>query len=178
MSTEKSMAASGQELLPRFRWAGIVGHLCALIVAGFFMYASFGKGISTAHVLQFSLEISNYQMPFMNPLYLNIPAILLPWIEMTAAIALLIPATRKAAAIVIGGMLLFFIYAVFDAAILRNLNIDCGCFGKNSGRAGWLTIGRNVLLLGATIATVYLTRIRASSNADELPTSAASATAI
>ncbi len=137
----------------------IIGHLCALGVAGFFIYAAWGKIID---VQQFAIEIRNYKMAFLDPKYVNIPAILLPWIEVAAALALIYPKTRKAGAVVVGAMLLFFIYAVFDAAIVRGLNISCGCTGKDSGPAGWTTIGRNVGLLIATIASVWITNRQAA----------------
>ncbi len=145
--------------LPRKETArDVVGHLCALVVGGFFIYAAWGK---LGDVYQFSVEISNYKMPWMNERYVNIPAIILPWLEIAAALALILPRTRKGAALVIGGMLLFFMYAVYDAAIVRRLDISCGCTGKNSGPAGWLTIGRNVLLLAGTALSVYLPRCMA-----------------
>lgn len=137
----------------------VVGHLCALGVAGYFIYAASGKIID---VQQFAIEIRNYKMAFLDPKYVNIPAIILPWIEVVAALALIFPRTRKAGAVVVGAMLLFFIYAVFDAAIVRGLNISCGCTGKDSGPAGWTTIGRNVGLLIATIASVWMTKQQAA----------------
>lgn len=135
------------------RIPAIIGHLCAVGVAGFFLYAAIGKVLD---VRLFALEVSNYKMWFMDPRYVRIPAILLPWVEIAAAIALLIPSTRKGGALLICGMLLFFIYAVHDAAILRGLDIRCGCTGKDSGPAGWLTIYRNIGLIAATLVSVYL----------------------
>jgi hypothetical protein len=40
--------------------------------------------------------------------------------------------------------------------LYKGLDVECGCTGKNSSKAGWLTIGRNVLLLAMTAAAVYL----------------------
>ncbi|MBK8266943.1 MAG: hypothetical protein IPK83_01000 [Planctomycetes bacterium] len=175
MDKNPSYAQLDLPIAKRSRAAVIVGHLCAFAVAGFFLYAAFGK---ITNVKQFAVDIGIFKMAFMDERYVNIPAILLPWIEVSAAIALLFPATRKGGALLIGGLLLFFIYAVYDAAIVRGLDIVCGCTGKDSGKAGWLTIGRNTLLLGATIASVFLTRNRTSSSPAEIPTSAASATAV
>lgn len=133
----------------------VIGHLCAVVVAGFFCFASYEKIMD---VRQFAVEIGNYKMAWMNPQYVNIPAIILPWIELVAALALIFPKTRKGAALVIGGMLCFFIYAVYDAAIVRHLEISCGCFGKESGAAGWKTIGTDVLLIVGTLLSVTLPR--------------------
>lgn len=135
--------------------ANIVAHLCALGVAGFFLYAASSK-IGPINARQFAVQISNYKI--LDEAYVNIPAIVLPWIEVFAAIALIIPMTRKAGAILIGGMLLFFIGAIYYAAIHLGLSISCGCTGKGSGSAGWLSIAENVGMLVATILSVILYR--------------------
>ena len=128
----------------------IVGHLCALAVGGFFLYAAAGKLVDAR---QFAIEIKNYKI--LPELYVNIPAILMPWWEVGAAIALLIPATRKAGAILIAAMLLFFIGAVGYSALYLGLKISCGCTGAGSELAGWTTIGRNALLLIGTFLSVF-----------------------
>lgn len=133
----------------------IASHLCALAVAVFFIYAAWGK-IGPAETRQFAVEIGNYKI--LDPAFVNIPAIIMPWIEIFAAIALIVPATRKSGAILIGGMLLFFIGAVFYSAIILDLKISCGCTGAGSGKAGWSVIGRNALLLTATVLSVALLR--------------------
>lgn len=146
-----------------------ISHLCALVVAGFFIYAAWGK-LGPVQARQFAIEIGNYKI--LDPAYTNIPAVILPWIELYAAVALLFPATRKAGAIVVGGLLLFFIGAVYYAAIVLDLKISCGCTGEGSSTAGWTTIGRNVLLLIATILSVALCRPKpgdASRYPDEAP---------
>lgn len=147
----------------RFSAKHIVAHLCALIVAGYFLYAAVGK-IGYNDTRQFAVEIKNYKI--LSPEYVNIPAIFMPWLEVAAAIALILPRTRRAGAILIGAMLLFFIAAVGYSALYLGLDISCGCTGKDSGPAGWSTIGRNVLLLLGVLAAVYLPRIRLSEPQD------------
>lgn len=149
----------------------LLGLASALIVGGYFLYAAYFK---ITDVRQFAIEIKNYKLAWLDERFVHIPAILVPWIEVAAAIALIVPLTRKGGAIVIGGLLVFFIYAVYDAAIIRGLTISCGCTGKGSGQAGWLTIGRNFLLLAATFASVYLPNWRAKSGAPEEPAGVAS----
>lgn len=134
---------------PVLRW---IAHLCALGVAGFFLYAAATKIYFDQR--QFAIEISNYRI--LPQSYVNIPAILMPWIEIGAALALLLPATRRSGAILIIGMLLFFIAAISYSALYLGLTIECGCTGKGGGKAGWLTIGRNVLLIAGTLLSVFL----------------------
>lgn len=130
----------------------VVSHLCALGVAGFFLYAAATKVYYDQR--QFAIEISNYRI--LPTEFVNLPAIILPWIEMGAALALLAPFSRRAGAILIGGMLLAFIAAISYSALYLGLKIECGCTGKGGGEAGWLTIGRNTLLLAGTVLSVYL----------------------
>jgi uncharacterized membrane protein YphA (DoxX/SURF4 family) len=123
--------------------------LCLLAVAGAFLYAAQSKILEPR---QFVVAIKNYRM--VPEAGLHAMALLLPWWEVGAAIALLIPKTRRAGAMLITGMLLMFIAAVSYAALYKGYNIDCGCFGKSSAAAGWKTIGLDIaLLIGTFIAT-------------------------
>lgn len=138
----------------------VISHVCAMAVAVYFLYAAWGK-IGPAEVRQFAIEIGNYKI--LPSQYTNIPAIILPWIEILGAIALIVPATRKAGSILIGGMLVFFIGAVFYSAIILGLKISCGCTGAGGAVAGWGVIGRNALLLTGVVLSNYLCRPKSAS---------------
>jgi uncharacterized membrane protein YphA (DoxX/SURF4 family) len=116
--------------------------VCLLAVSGAFLYAASSKIIEPR---QFVVAIKNYRM--VHEAALHAMALILPWWEVGAAIALLIPKTRRAGAMLITGMLLMFIAAVSYAALYKGYNIDCGCFGKNSAKAGFTTIGLDLALL-------------------------------
>lgn len=147
-----SYASSPSPLSPKARAAEIAGHLCALTVAAVFVAAAFGK---IREPRQFVFDIKNYQIAPAS--LLNIMAIILPWWEVGGAVALMIPRTRRAGAMVISGLLLMFIVAVSYAAFYKGLNIHCGCFGKdNPAQAGWRTIGLDSALLLATFLAVRL----------------------
>lgn len=80
-------------------------------------------------------------------------AILLPWIEVVAAIALLIPATRDAALKLLLGMLVLFT-AILGIGLLRGAT-SCGCFGKADSllnRADVALVRNLVLIALAAIA--------------------------
>jgi uncharacterized membrane protein YphA (DoxX/SURF4 family) len=129
----------------------IVAHLCAVGVAGYFIYAAYEKIVDPR---QFAVDIGNYKMA--PERYWNLMALFMPWWEVGGAVALIIPKTRRAGAIMVAGLLVVFIIAVAYAGLYLGLNIKCGCTGGDSSQAGWLTIGRNVLLLAMTAAAVYL----------------------
>ena len=79
----------------------------------------------------------------------NAAAILLPWLELTAAVALLLaPAYRRAAALLLAGLLTVFTAAI-AISLYRGLDIACGCFTlqPGAGRAGAWSLARNGLLL-------------------------------
>ena len=127
----------------------IIAHFCAVAVAGVFLYAAQSKIIEPR---QFIIDIKNYRM--VPEAYLHIMAIVLPWWEVGAALALAVPRTRRAGAILITGMLLMFITAVSYAALYKGYNISCGCFGKGSAAAGWKTIALDAALLIATLISL------------------------
>ncbi len=127
-----------------------LAHMCALFVGGFFIYAAYGKIVEPR---QFAIDIRNYRI--LPEVLLHLPALFLPWWEVAAAAMLVIPKTRRAGAILICGLLVVFIAMIGYSAIYMGLDISCGCTGKDSSHAGWLTIGRNVLLFIAALFSVY-----------------------
>lgn len=128
-----------------------IAHVCAIAVAAYFLYAAFDKILNPR---QFAVDIKNYRI--LPEALVNLPALFMPWLEAFSAIALIAPKTRRAGAIVISGLLVMFIGMVGYSAIYMGYDISCGCTGKNSAPAGWLTIGRNCLLLLGTASSLYL----------------------
>ncbi|NQV40962.1 MAG: DoxX family membrane protein [Candidatus Marinimicrobia bacterium] len=113
-----------------------------------FIYASLDKIWNPG---LFAKSISNYRLLPL-PL-LHISAIILPWLEFTCGIALIINRYQRAANIVIGGLLLVFILAIFSA-MARGLDFNCGCFSVDSeeSNVGLLKILQNTgLLLSAAL---------------------------
>lgn len=115
-----------------------------IAVAGVFLYAAQSKIIEPR---QFIVDIKNYRI--VPEPCLNLMAILLPWWEVSAAVAFLVPRTRRAGALLLAGMLIMFICAVSYSALYKGYNISCGCFGKGSAQAGLKTIALDVGLLAA-----------------------------
>jgi uncharacterized membrane protein YphA (DoxX/SURF4 family) len=75
-------------------------------------------------------------------------AILLPWIEVVSAVALLVPKFRRPALQLVLGMLAVFT-AVLGIGLLRGAT-SCGCFGSSDGFFSRTDVGllRNLILLG------------------------------
>ena len=77
----------------------------------------------------------------------NAAAMTLPWIEVVASLALLLGVRSRAAAVLATALLTVFTAAVL-AAIYRDIDIECGCFGTaDSTRVGWGKVAQNVGML-------------------------------
>lgn len=88
-----------------------------------------------------------------------------PWTEAVCAVLLILGLWTRAAAAVIAAMTTLFTVLV-ASAVMRDLNISCGCFGEKglicSGPVGWCKVGENGLLIVAALA-LMLTRTHALS---------------
>ncbi len=120
-----------------------------LLLAGLFFYAGGQKILDPS---AFALEISRYELL---PQYAGYAAATLPAAELLVALGIVFfPAgLRRPAALAAAGMLVGFTAAA-ASAVLRGLDIECGCFGEGSGQVTWLTLGRNLVLLAVSIALV------------------------
>ena len=111
-----------------------------------FVYASFHKIMDPAG---FAKIIYGYDL--FPAASINLIAIVLPYIELTAGLALILGIYPRAAAVILSGLLVAFILAISINAI-RGHEFDCGCF--SSGEAAlwqstptWLLTRNGILLL-------------------------------
>lgn len=129
--------------------------LVRLIVAAVFVGAAFTKITDPA---TFRDSILTYHLL---PLRLaDFVALLLPWLELCAALALFIPKHRPAAVTWLGVMTLSFTIALTQAAI-RGLDLRCGCFGSTEvvrGKEYLWYFARDGLLLLAIAFLVWRER--------------------
>jgi uncharacterized membrane protein YphA (DoxX/SURF4 family) len=97
--------------------------------------------------------IANYRL--LSAPAAQILAVTLPWIEMVAGLLLVLGLWTRAAAGLSAGMLGAFGVAVLSA-LLRGLDISCGCFGSSTAaRVGFGALGIDVL---GVAGAVFLTR--------------------
>ena len=103
---------------------------CSLIVAGTFLLAAVPKLFDP---LSFAKAITNYRLilPVIGQAYVYPAAMFMPALEAVAALALLIPRWRRVGSLVCGALLILFIVLIAQA-VIRGLNIDCGCFGTGA----------------------------------------------
>ncbi|MGH7730790.1 MAG: MauE/DoxX family redox-associated membrane protein [Candidatus Eiseniibacteriota bacterium] len=117
-----------------------------LVIAVVFLAAALGKiGDPGA----FARQIHHFRLlPFGLE---NLLAITLPWVELLAALALLLRYRPRAGAVVTAGLMGLFVFVV-AAAVARGLDIECGCFGTaDASRVGTAKLIENVGLLALAL---------------------------
>ncbi len=89
----------------------------------------------------FSEAILNYKI--INLEISNMVSIVLPWFELLVGVLFIFKINVKENIVIIGILLLTF-NLLIAIAILRGLNIDCGCFGTSYGvKVGILKLAEN-----------------------------------
>jgi uncharacterized membrane protein YphA (DoxX/SURF4 family) len=102
----------------------------------------------------------------------NLVAIVLPWVELTAAASLVLGLRPRAGAFAAVGLLFLFTTAV-ALAVVRGLNIECGCFGTAGAmRTGGAKLAENLgmLALAALAAMKPVPRETTAASREELRT--------
>ena len=116
--------------------------LLRLLLGFIFIFAAIEK---IAAPENFSVSFANYKL--LPTILINIPAIIIPWIEFTTGLMLLLGIFVKENSAIITTLLIVFTIAII-ISLFRGLNIDCGCFGTIYGsRIGLLKVGENILLI-------------------------------
>ncbi len=102
----------------------------------------------------FAEQVHNFRLV---PVVLeNLVAMSLPWIELVAALALILNVRARAGAVLATGLMALFTLGVLTA-LARGLDIECGCFGTHdASRVGWVKVGQNLAML----AVAYVASIR------------------
>jgi len=102
-----------------------------LILGGLFVYAGVVKVLDP---LDFAQNIRNYRLVGQSLSFMA--AVVLPWLEILAGVALAAGIWKRASALIISGLLVFFILLTL-VTIARGLDVECGCFGALSRKSGF-----------------------------------------
>jgi putative oxidoreductase len=129
--------------------------ICILALIGVYFYAAIPKLKDPA---AFAKAIVNYRLvlPFIGQGYVYPTAMLIPALEVIVSIGLLFNQSRRAAAFLSSALMILFIVLILQA-VLRGLNIDCGCFGSSNiaqakaSKVGWLKIAEDIGWLAASV---------------------------
>jgi uncharacterized membrane protein YphA (DoxX/SURF4 family) len=102
-----------------------------LALGGLFVYAG---AVKVLDPLDFAQNIRNYRLVGQSLSF--IAAVVLPWLEILAGVALAAGIWKRASALIISGLLVFFILLTL-ITIARGLDVECGCFGALSRKSGF-----------------------------------------
>lgn len=123
-----------------------------VVLAGVFGLAAYTK-LSSPQEFAFAVDAFGVLPKNMVP----VATFVVPWIEAICAVMLLAGLWTRAAAAVAGLMLVGFI-ALTISAIMRNLSLSCGCFGKVRllcpEKLGWCNVIQNSILMLPAILLV------------------------
>ena len=120
-----------------------------LALGGLFVYAGVAKALDP---LDFAQNIRNYDLVGQSLSF--VAAIVLPWLEILAGLALAAGGRKGAAPLIISGLLVFFILLTL-VTILRGLDVDCGCFGAFGRKAGLGVILEDLGMLFMALALLF-----------------------
>lgn len=149
--------------MPRRKFWNILRTILAWGVGIVFLYAAVLKIVDPA---DFAQSIKYYKLL---PLWsINALALLLPWWELGAGLALLVPGWRRAGAAIVFVLTWVFTGAI-SSAMIRGLDISCGCFGTHSSKVGFLLLAFDASLLLATGYVFLSGKGRRGSSQTDMP---------
>ena len=131
-----------------------------LVLGGLFVYAGVVKVLDP---LDFAQNIRNYRLVGQSLSF--IVAVVLPWLEILAGVALAAGIWKRPSALIITGLLVFFILLTL-VTIARGLDVDCGCSGALSRRSGFGVVLEDLGMLFMGLVLLFAPeRRRGGSNA-------------
>ncbi len=142
---------------------GIVCVPLRLALGGLFVMAAYNKLFIPNGPQLFSTSIEAFKIfdPQTQGRLIQIGTFVMPWIELLAGLAVVLGVFTRAAALVLGSLLVFFI-GLIASALLRGLNVKCGCFGSFSPfcpeQLGMCNIHQDAAMLLAAVAIMATTR--------------------
>jgi uncharacterized membrane protein YphA (DoxX/SURF4 family) len=127
------------------------------ILGATFVYASYSKILAPA---SFAKIISGYDL--FPAVLINLIAIIVPFLELVAGLALIIGFYPRSAALIVNALLLVFMTAL-SINLIRGHEFDCGCFSIDSGTQKTFVgplIFRNFLILALGLHVFFYRNVR------------------
>lgn len=122
--------------------------IARVLIGGVFLWSAVSKG---ADLRTFAEDAANYQIlsPRLAPLW----AVALPGVELLTGVLLLLGVWAEASAAIVAALLSLFIVAL-SQALLRGIDLRCGCFG-GADLATWGTVVRDAVLLVPAVGVTF-----------------------
>jgi putative oxidoreductase len=124
-----------------------------ILLGTIFIYAGLSKILNPE---QFALAVMNYRIvPLVS---VNLCAIVLPWLELLSGIFLLVGLFSEGSIVMITLLMALFLGAI-GSALLRGLDINCGCFSTEGVyKITILYFIRDLLLFALTLQVLFYDR--------------------
>src|SRR4030042_147714 len=124
-----------------------------ILLGGIFIYASLSKILNPD---QFAQAVMNYRIvPLVS---VNLFAILLPWLELVSGILLLLGLFSGGSMVMITVLMALFLGAI-GSALLRGLDISCGCFSTDGVyKITFFYFIRDLLLFALALQVLFYDR--------------------
>ncbi|MBI1803087.1 MAG: DoxX family membrane protein [Ignavibacteriae bacterium] len=102
----------------------------------------------------FAISVEAYKLI---PTYvINVFALVIPWVELVCGLFLIAGVFVRASSALLSGLLAVFVVALISA-LLRELKIDCGCFGPSHATpVGWGKVLEDVGLLVLSLYVFFV----------------------
>jgi putative oxidoreductase len=129
-------------------------NICRFVLGAVFLLAGVMK---IAHLGDFFSDLLSFRVPFPE-MFLRIVAVDLPWLEVLAGFGLILNVWPETIRPVVSVLCLVFVL-MLGQAVLRGLDLNCGCFG--SVGSGWFE-RPDVALVRASLlfaASLYLAAV-------------------
>jgi uncharacterized membrane protein YphA (DoxX/SURF4 family) len=142
---------------------GTVSIPLRLGLGGLFLLAAYHKLFDENGPQNFSQSVRAFKVfdPAAQENLIQLATFVTPWIELTAGACVVLGVWTRGAAAVLGTLLLGFI-GLISSALLRGLNLECGCFGKLSPfcsiKLGPCNLVQNGIMLAAALVILLVPR--------------------
>ncbi|WP_224984660.1 MauE/DoxX family redox-associated membrane protein [Geomonas agri] len=126
-----------------------------IALGAIFIYAALPK---IADPVAFAGSVAAYRiLPYF---WSYLTAAVLPFLELTCGVLLILGVRVRSGALIIGALNVVFM-AALAAAMIRGLDIDCGCFRQDGPKtAPWVALVRDAFFLAMTAAVLRYERLR------------------
>ncbi len=103
----------------------------------------------------FAKSIEAYQL--IPAIFINLAALIIPWVELLIGIFLLVGVMLRGSAVLSASM--FAVFSIIIAvSLMRGLSIDCGCFGANSSPLNWMRFWEDIGLMLLSIIIFHTSK--------------------
>jgi putative oxidoreductase len=130
------------------------GKLEIVVLFGLGLFFFYAGAVKLVDVATFMQSVEQYRL--IDGFLAWGVALWVPWVECLAALGLWIKSLRRGSLWILTGLLVVF-EIILLSALVRGLDISCGCLGSGSESSVLFAFGRNIVLLIIVIGLLALT---------------------